>query len=122
MERAPYLPEHAPPPPDPAGQTKGNAKRTLFLWVALIVLFLTIWQFLGAAERGPAPSPRCVAPCVEPSGPWGTLVIAGVPIALMILMVILFLKRFRASHSFYAEQQPAFRAIAPRRFGEAGTL
>lgn len=122
MQRGPYLPEHAPPPPAPAGQTKRSPLRTLVLWVVLIVIFLTIWQFLTPADRTAAPPPRCVAPCVEPSGPWGSILVAGLPIAFVVLMFVLFMRRFRASHTFNAEQEPAFRALAQRRFGEAASL
>ena len=116
----PYLPEHAPPPRE-APSAKKTGIRTLVLWVILIALFLTIWQFLSPAEKPFAPPPRCVAPCVEPAG-WGSSLISFIPIAFLVFLFFLFMRRIQGGQNLNAEQEPAFRAIAQRRFGEALTV
>ena len=73
----PFLPEPENAPV-PAATQKKNGVRTLLLWVALIVMFLGVWQFLtpndknhdGAThERTPAVAEA--KPCKEDSGiPW----------------------------------------------------
>lgn len=114
----PYLPEHAPPPPPPPSAKKSSVK-TLLLWIVLIVMFLTVWQFLTPAEKEPAaPPPQCVAPCVEPSG-WSSTLVTLIPLAVVITLFVMFIRRLQGGQNLNAEQEPAFRAIAQRRFGEA---
>src|SRR5688572_29480608 len=101
METPPYLPEHAPPPPPPRS-VKSTSARSLILWVILIVLFLTIWQFLSPAERVPSSPPQCVAPCALPSSAWSSTLITLIPLAFLVFLFFLFMRRLQGGNGINA--------------------
>jgi hypothetical protein len=121
-----YLPEdslrevHAPAA---APATKNKAWRAVVLWVALIVMFLTIWQFLTPAEHH-SRGRRAAVPCAETTS-WpavaavGSVVIAGVGF-------ILFLRRLmlgaREQGLVQRGQEPGRMALAHGRSTEAIAL
>lgn len=113
-EPLPFLPEPelmAPPAPP-----KKSAWKTLLLWVILVVMFLTIWQFLtpdGSATPDPA-----LAPCAPPPA-WQTVAPYAAFIAILFFLYRWFVRTYRQSVDYNVGQEPGRFALAERRFGAA---
>lgn len=105
-----------------ASPPKKSKKRVLVLWALLIVMFLTIWQFLTPAERVVSSVDQPVPPIAETSPFWSSTVIALLPLGLVVLLAFLFLRAYRAVHHFNHAQEAGRMALAHRRFGEAVEL
>jgi hypothetical protein len=116
MAPPPFLPEHAPPPAPPEAPKK-NAWKTLLLWVVLIVLFLTIWQFLSPSPSNGPPAPK-LPPCETPF-PWTSIVAPLVVCTVCLLIFARVMRQLRGSTTFNASQEPGAIALAERRFGDA---
>ena len=119
MHDAPFLPE--PEATAPASPQKGRAK-TLVLWVILVVMFLTIWQFLTPTERTPATSdlvPVQAHDAAAAAPTWATFVPTVLPLLVVVLIVFLFLRAYRQNDTFNLSQEPGRMAMAHRRFAEA---
>ena len=124
----PFLPE--PEPEAVAGPAKKhNPRKTLVLWVILIVMFLAIWQFLSPeARKDPshgvqhARSGEVVAVEACPPAPsswWGGTVSVVLPTGIVVLLAYLFLRAYGQSAAFAAAQEPGRLAMAQGRFAEA---
>lgn len=115
---APFLPE----PEVVAAPPKKNTKKTLALWVLLILLFLALWQFLSPSNDGGSSAhrvARAAPPPAEPSSLWTSLVPTVLPIALVVFLFILFVRAYRQNDAFNVAQEPGRLALAHKRFGEA---
>lgn len=112
-----YLPE--PDASAPPAADKKRSWRTLLLWVVLIVMFLTIWQFL-TPEGGTArpPTPR-LAPCEDTSSPWSTALSFFPGLAIVFLIVLLIWRNFGVEAEFNASQEPGLVALSEHRYAEA---
>lgn len=90
----PFLPE---PEAVVAATQKKASKRTLILWVALIVMFLTIWQFLSPAPRSGVehdlPSAPPVAEASSSFGSWGIATLA--PGLVFFFVFVVFMRAYR---------------------------
>lgn len=104
-------PEATPAPP------KKSGKRALALWVALIVMFLAIWQFLtpdsqNHAHSVPPPPPR------EANASYALWAL-GTPLAAAVMLIVWFLRLFRVDDAYHLAQEPGRRAMAYHRYAEA---
>jgi hypothetical protein len=114
----PFLPE--PEAVVVAPPKKGNTKKTLALWVILILVFLAIWQFLSPApHEGQTSHAMAETPASTSFSWWGTAVITVFPIAFVILMFSWFMRAYRQNSEFAHSQEPGRLAMAQRRFAEA---
>ncbi len=122
----PFLPEAEAAVAAP----KKNGAKVLILWVILIVMFLTIWQFLTPAERKEPASRAGTTPrygqvvAVEacppaPSSFWTGTIATMAPCALGFFVFFLFLRAYRQNAAFALAQEPGRLAMAQRRFAEA---
>ena len=112
----PFLPE---PEVVPATSVRrGNSARTLILWVVLIIIFLTIWQFLQPADTHQAAMPSD-GPCLESSSArmWGFGML--LPMVVVMIATVRFLRRFRQNDTFTLVQEPGRLAMAQAHFSEA---
>lgn len=103
-------------------QKKGGGKKALFLWVILIVMFLSIWQFLTPAERTPraddvARVHDTAAACSSPL--WSSALPVLLPLAFVFLICFLLFRAYRQNDTFNLAQEPGRMAMAHRRFAEA---
>jgi hypothetical protein len=97
--------DNAPPPKQP------SAKRTLLLWLALIVMFIVIYQVFddGSPHDGPPPF-------------WTRIgVFDLIPWLLLATLVGWFSWNLRSSARYYRVMGPGLRALAQRRLVEAET-
>ncbi|MEA2752553.1 MAG: hypothetical protein QOI41_6696 [Myxococcales bacterium] len=121
----PFLPE----PEAAVAAPKKNARKALFLWVLLIVMFLAIWQVLTPAERtdagrntNRAQRTQVVAAeeCPPPSSSfWNESVAMISPMVVVVLFGFLFLRAYRQNLAFAVSQEPGRLAMAHHRFAEA---
>jgi hypothetical protein len=115
-EPLPFLPE--PEPVTPPTPPKKSGRKTLVLWVILIMMFLAIWQFL-APEPGTGKPPAPVAPPCEPASWWVTTA-PWLAIAVCLFFAVRwFLRAYGQSLEFNVAQEPGRVAVAERRFGAA---
>lgn len=104
----PFLPEMAPDPskPDPNQRPAHSPKRTLALWVALIVMFIGIYTFFSETPRGSGPPlPRC-----EPDY---TTMVTAVGSLLFVFggLIAWFVSQFKKTNQFNREQEEASVAL-----------
>ena len=111
----PYLPEAEVAPAVPGA--KSNTKRTLGLWVVLIVMFLAIWQLLA-----PGPSPRPTLPPCESTFSWGQAAITFTPLLLLVVLLRWFMRTYGQSTDFSLALEPGRLAMAERRFLDAAAI
>lgn len=127
MSAEPFLPEPevtAAPPP------KKSGVKTLVLWVILIVMFLTIWQFLTPAERKPASNmneaaeatQRICDACTSSSGSSWSTIMALAPLLIVVVLAYFFLRAYKLNDTFNLAQEPGRLAMVNRRFDEAVEL
>ena len=117
----PFLPEpeavvHAAP--------KTNGRRTLLLWVVLIVMFLTIWQFLSPSPKdGQVAAQHAAAQAADgaacSSSFWSSSTVVLLPLLFIVIMMVLFFRAYRQNTEFQLAQEPGRAAMAQRRFAEA---
>ncbi len=128
MSAEPFLPE---PEVIAAPPSKKSGVKTLVLWVILIVMFLTIWQFLTPAERQPASNMNeaadathqiCAAACTSSaSSSWSTI-LALSPLLIVVVLAYFFLRAYKLNDTFNLAQEPGRLAMVHRRFDEAAAL
>lgn len=114
---APFLPE-----PEWVAPVKAPRRTlTIVLWVVLIVMFLTIWQFLTPAER-PASAPPYVEPVADCTTAWTASPFMFLPFAIaagVSFFFVVFFRAYRQAIDFQITQEPGRFALAQRRFDEA---
>lgn len=113
----PYLPE---PQVTPAPTPKGNAKKTLVLWIVLIVMFLAIWQFLSPSPGETSATPQ-LPPCESSWSPWMTVVML-TPLGGFIAFWMWFLRTYQQSIDYAIMQEPGRIALAERRYADAAKI
>lgn len=122
-EPEPFLPDASPDAPAANHQ---KSSRSVILWVALIVLFLTVWQFLTPVEQGSFSSSSSSSfEDVSSAGPgpsWTSVTIGAAPFAAVAVLLFLFLRAFRHQTAFNLAQEPGKLALAQHRYGEATAL
>lgn len=106
----PFLPEPEQPPVVPI--TQASPKKTLLLWIVLILLFVAIWSFFGSDTPRDAPAP----PSPSPFGGWW---IGLLPTGLVFVFVVLFFRTYTQSVDFNLALETGRRAMAERRFSDA---
>ena len=113
----PFLPE---PEVTVATAPKKSGMKVLILWVVLIMMFLAIWQFLSPSDGSRAarqePQPECVTSF------WSSTAITLVPLLVVFLLVIVFLRAYRQNLDFARAQEAGRMAMAQRRFVQASEL
>ncbi len=117
----PFLPEHVPDVDPAEKKTKAKrARRTLLLWVLLILMFLAIWQFLqpgpSASHQATPPPPPCEATMWSAVSGWA------IPFGAFLLLFFVFMRAYGQNVEFARSTEPAARALAERRFGDAAKL
>lgn len=113
-EPLPFLPD--PEPVTPPAPPKKNTVKTLTLWVVLIVMFLTIWQFLSPTPGAtPEPAPP---PCQSPPM-WHSVAPYAAFFAIFFVIYRWFLRTYEQNLDFNVAQEPGRLAMAERRFGAA---
>jgi hypothetical protein len=112
-DAVPFLPEPDPVPPP---QHKPRARKTLVLWVLLVLMFLAIWQFLSPSGEA---HPRPEAPACEPSFWSASLLTVVLPFGLFGLIFFWFFRTYRQSVDFNLSQERARIALAEGRAREA---
>ncbi len=114
----PFLPE---PEAVVAPAKQHNPKKTLVLWVILVVMFLTIWQFLSPAERTDGNRPKAIAVegCPETSSGWPGTIGLLAPTAIAVLLAYAFLRAYRQNAAFARAQEPGRLAMAHGHFADA---
>jgi len=112
-ESEPFLPEPSPESPAPSPQ---KSSRAIVLWVALIVMFLTIWQLLTPVEH-PTSVTEGTSTGSDPS--WTSALAAVVPIAIVVVVLLVFFRAYRHDGTFNLTQEPGKLALARHRYGEA---
>ncbi len=116
---APYLPA-AEPSDNPPQKTK-SARKTIVLWILLIVMFVAIYQFLS-----PAPTPHHVHHAPPPSPPdsaWHSALVSFLPALTLAALFIWFLRRqFRGGAKLNAKLEPGLLALADGDLGRAADV
>lgn len=104
----PFLPEMAPDlsKPDPSQQPAQSPKRTLALWVVLIVMFVAIYTLFSET---PHAARRTLARC-EPDYRWMVTVVGSLLFAFGTLFVW-FWRQFKKTNAFNREQEQASVAL-----------
>jgi len=113
---APYLPPVEPTDNPPAAK-KRSARKTIVLWIVLIVMFIAIYQFTA-----PTPHARHAAP--EPrTDPWSSFLYGFLPALGLIALVILFLRRqLLGGSKLNAKLEPGNLALADGDLGRAADI
>lgn len=114
----PFLPEMAPDPskPDPSQRPAHSPKRTLALWLALIVMFVAIYTVFSETPQPPRPT---LARC-EPDYSWMVTVVGSLLLAVGALFAW-FLRQFKKTNAFNREQEQASVALVDGQWQAAVT-
>lgn len=114
----PFLPEMAPDPskPDPSQQPAQSPKRTLALWVALLLLFLGLYTFFAETPHASRPT---LARC-EPDYTWMVTVVGSLLFAFGAVFMW-FLRQFKKTNAFNREQEQASVALVDGQWQAAAT-
>ncbi|HEY2748065.1 MAG TPA: hypothetical protein VGL86_25755 [Polyangia bacterium] len=114
---APYLP--AAEPSDNAPATKKSARKTLALWILLIIMFVAIYQFLSP----PAPHHHVHHAPPPPDDAWHGALVSFLPALAVIGLFIWFLRRqFRGGTKLNARLEPGHLALADGDLGRAADV
>ncbi len=102
----PYLP---PPEADNAAPPSGKPRRTLALWVALIIMMIVIYQVVApAAGHVTAPLP----PCAEASHLGSSLATWGMSLLLIFIFIFFIRMQLRGGSKFNLLQEPGLVSLA----------
>ncbi len=116
-EPEPFLPDVSPDAPAAGAQ---KSSRSVVLWVALIVMFLTVWQFLTPVEQGSSSFEDVSSAAPGPS--WTSVTIGAAPFGAVAVLLFLLLRAFRHQTAFNLAQEPGKLALAQHRYVEATAL
>jgi len=114
---APYLPPSEPS--DNPVQQKKKARKTIFLWLLLIVMFVAIYQLFSAP---PSSHPHRVAlpTCAPPETSWWSSLVGFVPVVALAGLFIWFLRRqLSGGNKLNLKLEPGLFAIADGDLGRA---
>src|SRR5262245_59211297 len=92
----PFLPPSEPSdnPAVSPQQKKSKAKKTIALWVLLIVMFISIYQLFSGPTQGHG---RAAPRCPEPSFWSGDYVLFGLPILVTVALFLLMRRAVRGN-------------------------
>lgn len=111
---APYLPPLEPTDNAPTGK---SSRKTLLMWLLLIILFVTVYQLLSV----PAPSHHVAHAAPPRSGdPWSSFMYGFLPALVLVGLFIAFLRiQLRGGGKLNAELEPGHLALADGDLGRA---
>jgi hypothetical protein len=95
----PYLPPLVPSD-NPAVPQKSSARKTLFIWLILVVLFIALYQVFSV----PSHAPPTHAP--ESDFDWGAFATSWLPLVALVLFFVFFFRMFRGSRLVNSRLEP----------------
>ena len=115
---APYLPTADAKDNPPA---KRNARKTILLWLLLILMFVSIYQLLVGPTHRHGPTPMTTTTPCSSTGEivfWPTMVSLGV----IAMVLFAFMRQFRGGARLNAKLEPGLIALADGDLGHAAQV
>lgn len=117
---APYLPPIEPTDNKP---TKRHGKRTVFLWLLLILMFVAIYQLFSGPGPGHHDHLAHAAPPPPRDDSGSNALIGMLPAIGIVLLFVLFLwRQLRGGAKLYGRLEPGYLALADGDLGGAAAV